>query len=166
MILTVAACTCHQLSSYFIYLRENQSLNSILVMQCCFLIAMISDELPNFRLFFSDNLCCYPTLRNVTLLLLYLSSFISLSLSLSCASRPIRIQSYGLLPDGKESPALLTAIGEYVKSLAGYSMICYILAIKDRCRTEQQYCCFRQLSEGLQLALLCLSYLLPTICLA
>ena len=108
----------------------------------------------------------YLSLHLRLLLLLYLSSFISLSLSLSCASRPIRIQSYGLLPDGKESPALLTAIGEYVKSLAGYSMICYILAIKDRCRTEQQYCRFKQLSEGLHLALLSLLYLLPTICLA
>ena len=41
-------------------------------------------------------------------------------------------QSYGLNADGSETPQLVTAINEFVKSLAGYSIICYALAIKDR----------------------------------
>ena len=44
-------------------------------------------------------------------------------------------QSYGLNADGSETPQLVTAINEFVKSLAGYSIICYALAIKDRYST-------------------------------
>ena len=50
----------------------------------------------------------------------------------SCIYLYSLFQSYGLNPDGTESSTLKAAIGEYVQSLAGYSMVCYILAIKDR----------------------------------
>lgn len=41
-------------------------------------------------------------------------------------------KSYGLNPDGSESPALKAAIKEYLRALAGYSIVTYLLDIKDR----------------------------------
>ena len=73
------------------------------------------------RFYLRFYICLYLWIPNCHLYALY-----------SCICLCSLIQSYGLNPDGTESSTLKAAIGEYVQSLAGYSMVCYILAIKDR----------------------------------
>ena len=40
--------------------------------------------------------------------------------------------TYGYIENQPETPAFRAAIENYISSMAGYSIVCYLLAIKDR----------------------------------